>query len=91
MPEDGVELTPKSNILTTEEIIKIAKLFVKEGVEKIRLTGGEPTVHPNLLHIIGNAYFYIYIYMYLQVLKTPVHHNLSISHHMHSTFLQFIF
>jgi cyclic pyranopterin phosphate synthase len=45
MPENGVELTPNEQLLTTEEIIRIARLFVEAGVDKIRLTGGEPTVH----------------------------------------------
>ncbi|CAG0899286.1 unnamed protein product, partial [Darwinula stevensoni] len=52
MPEEGVNLTPKQRLLTTDEIIKLAELFVNEGVTKIRLTGGEPTVRPDLLEII---------------------------------------
>ncbi|XP_062475046.1 molybdenum cofactor biosynthesis protein 1 isoform X2 [Pezoporus occidentalis] len=53
MPEEGVQLTPKSDLLTTQEIITLAKLFVKEGVEKIRLTGGEPLIHPDVVDIVG--------------------------------------
>ncbi|XP_065536108.1 molybdenum cofactor biosynthesis protein 1 isoform X2 [Lathamus discolor] len=53
MPEEGVQLTPKSDLLTTEEIITLAKLFVKEGVEKIRLTGGEPLIRPDVVDIVG--------------------------------------
>lgn len=60
MPEEGVELTPKKNILTDDEIIRLATLFVKEGVTKIRLTGGEPLVHPRIIDIIGRIYLYIY-------------------------------
>ncbi|XP_019875734.2 molybdenum cofactor biosynthesis protein 1 isoform X1 [Aethina tumida] len=52
MPEEGVKLSEKSKILTTDEIIKIADLFVSEGVTKIRLTGGEPTVRKDLVDII---------------------------------------
>ncbi len=52
MPEEGVELTPDSQILTTPEIIKIAKLFVSEGVTKIRLTGGEPTLRKDLEDLV---------------------------------------
>ncbi|VEN42651.1 unnamed protein product [Callosobruchus maculatus] len=52
MPKEGVKLTEKPHLLTTEEIIKIARLFVKEGVSKIRLTGGEPTVRKDLPDII---------------------------------------
>lgn len=53
MPEDGVELTPKQKLLSTEEIIKLAKLFVQEGVTKVRLTGGEPLVRADLVDIIS--------------------------------------
>ncbi|XP_044259609.1 molybdenum cofactor biosynthesis protein 1 isoform X1 [Tribolium madens] len=52
MPEEGVKLTPNEKILTSDEIIKISRLFVNEGVTKIRLTGGEPTVRRDLLKII---------------------------------------
>jgi len=52
MPEEGVELSPKSSILTTEEIIQIARIFINEGVKKIRLTGGEPLVRRDIVDII---------------------------------------
>lgn len=41
MPEDGIVLTEKSNLMTHEEVIEIAKQFVDLGVKKIRLTGGD--------------------------------------------------
>lgn len=53
MPKDGIDLTQQSQLLTTEEIIKISKLFVKNGVTKIRLTGGEPLIRKDLCDIIG--------------------------------------
>ncbi|XP_032841175.2 molybdenum cofactor biosynthesis protein 1 isoform X2 [Tyto alba] len=56
MPEEGVPLTPKSELLTTKEIITLARLFVKEGVEKIRLTGGEPLIRPDVVDIVGQLY-----------------------------------
>lgn len=61
MPKDGVTLTQKDKLLTTEEIIHLAKLFVNQGVKKIRLTGGEPTIRKDLIYIIGKLTFYIYI------------------------------
>ncbi|XP_008059484.1 molybdenum cofactor biosynthesis protein 1-like [Carlito syrichta] len=53
MPEEGVPLTPKADLLTTEEILTLARLFVKEGIDKIRLTGGEPLIRPDVVDIVG--------------------------------------
>ncbi|XP_078048926.1 molybdenum cofactor synthesis 1 isoform X2 [Augochlora pura] len=53
MPAEGVTLTQKNGILRTEEIIKITSLFVEEGVHKVRLTGGEPTVRKDIVDIIA--------------------------------------
>lgn len=48
MPADGVELTPRPQLLTKTEILRLANLFVSSGVNKIRLTGGEPTVRRDI-------------------------------------------
>jgi molybdenum cofactor biosynthesis enzyme MoaA len=56
MPEEGVPLTPKESLLTADELQRVASLFVREGINKIRLTGGEPTVRKDLPDIIGEAY-----------------------------------
>lgn len=56
MPEEGVPLTPKADLLTTEEILTLARLFVKEGVDKIRLTGGEPLIRPDVVDIVGEFF-----------------------------------
>lgn len=58
MPAEGVKLTKKEGILRTDEIIQIADLFVKEGVRKIRLTGGEPTIRKDIIDIVGKVYFF---------------------------------
>ena len=39
--------------LTFEEIVRLMKLFVAAGVTKIRLTGGEPLLRPNLVELVG--------------------------------------
>jgi len=56
MPEEGVALTPKDHILKRDEISKIGKLFVKAGVDKIWLTGGEPTVRKDYMDIISDLH-----------------------------------
>lgn len=48
MPEEGVLLSPKSSLMTCEEIYTIAKTFVENGVTKIRLTGGEPLMRKDI-------------------------------------------
>ena len=48
MPEEGVKLSPKSHLMTYEEIYDIAKTFVDHGVTKIRLTGGEPLIRKDI-------------------------------------------
>lgn len=48
MPMDEYEWIDKKEILTFEEITRLAKLFIQLGVEKIRLTGGEPLVRHDL-------------------------------------------
>ncbi|XP_058519524.1 molybdenum cofactor biosynthesis protein 1 isoform X1 [Ochotona princeps] len=56
MPEEGISLTPKADLLTTEEILTLARLFVKEGVDKIRLTGGEPLIRPDVVDIVAQLH-----------------------------------
>jgi cyclic pyranopterin phosphate synthase len=53
MPLDEYEWIDKREILTFEEITRLAALFVQLGVEKIRLTGGEPLVRQNLDRLVG--------------------------------------
>lgn len=43
---------PKADLLTLEELDRLCTLFVQLGVRKLRLTGGEPLVRRNVLHLI---------------------------------------
>ncbi|MFE3870180.1 GTP 3',8-cyclase MoaA [Flavobacterium sp. ZS1P70] len=52
MPAEGIALTPKAHLMTADEIITIAQTFVNLGVNKIRLTGGEPLVRKDAAAII---------------------------------------
>jgi len=52
MPEEDYEFTPASRLMQLDEIEAIAKIFVGEGVNKIRLTGGEPLVRKDADKII---------------------------------------
>lgn len=52
MPEEEYEFTPASKLMQADEIESIAKVFVANGVNKIRLTGGEPLVRKDAADII---------------------------------------
>lgn len=60
MPDEGVKLTEKSKLLNNEEILLISRLFVEQGVRKIRLTGGEPTIRKDIVDIIGKTHLSIF-------------------------------
>ena len=49
----GVDLSPSTDMLTTEEILRLAAVFVDLGVTKIRLTGGEPLVRPDIVEVVA--------------------------------------
>ncbi|KAJ8749352.1 hypothetical protein K2173_018840 [Erythroxylum novogranatense] len=51
MPAEGVELTSSPQLLSQNEIIRLANIFVTSGVDKIRLTGGEPTIRKDIEEI----------------------------------------
>lgn len=48
MAED-MSFLPRQQVLTLEELERIARIFVAQGVRKIRLTGGEPLVRPGVV------------------------------------------
>ena len=52
MPADGIVLSPKESLMTADEIYSIAQSFVTNGVDKIRLTGGEPLLRKDFPDII---------------------------------------
>jgi cyclic pyranopterin phosphate synthase len=53
MPPEGLQWLPKSEILSYEEIAAIVGEFAEEGISRIRISGGEPTIRPNLERLIG--------------------------------------
>lgn len=48
MPEEGVEQVAHEEILTYQEIVRIAGLCARMGISKVKLTGGEPLVRKGL-------------------------------------------
>ena len=49
----GYRFLERSDLLTYEEITRLARIFVAHGVEKIRLTGGEPLVRRGLDELVA--------------------------------------
>jgi GTP 3',8-cyclase len=53
MPDNNNEWFEQRNILSYEEIIRLTAIFVSLGIEKLRITGGEPTVRYKIETLIG--------------------------------------
>jgi len=53
MPADGIALSPKASLMTADEIFGIAQTFAQNGVDKIRLTGGEPLLRKDFPEIVS--------------------------------------
>ncbi|MCD0471617.1 GTP 3',8-cyclase MoaA [Flavobacterium sp. JAS] len=53
MPADGIALSPKASLMTADEIFALAQTFVENGVDKIRLTGGEPLLRKDFPEIVS--------------------------------------
>ena len=53
MPLDEYDWIDKAELLRFEEIVRLAGLFLRLGVEKLRITGGEPLVRKDLEQLIG--------------------------------------
>jgi cyclic pyranopterin phosphate synthase len=52
MPEEGVEMIEHGDLLTYEEINKVIKVFARNGISKVRLTGGEPLVRRGVVDLV---------------------------------------
>jgi GTP 3',8-cyclase len=53
MPEEGVDLVPKPDVLSYEEVARIARALSTVGVRRVRLTGGEPTVRKDVVELVA--------------------------------------
>ena len=53
MPESNVQFLPRTELLTFEELTRFVSVVASCGVNKLRLTGGEPLVRSNLSELVG--------------------------------------
>ncbi|MGH2406125.1 MAG: radical SAM protein, partial [bacterium] len=52
MPEDGIDFRPPAELLQDDEFVLLVEIAAELGIEKIRLTGGEPTVRPGIVGLV---------------------------------------
>lgn len=52
MPAEGINFAKRDELLSTEELKMVAELMVKMGIDKIRLTGGEPFVRKDIMELM---------------------------------------
>ncbi len=52
MPAVGMKFQPKAEMLTDEELLRVVRLCGEIGFNKLRLTGGEPTIRPNVVELV---------------------------------------
>jgi cyclic pyranopterin phosphate synthase len=53
MPEEGMQWLSRATILSFDEIERLARIGVELGIEEVRLTGGEPTLRPDLPELVA--------------------------------------
>jgi cyclic pyranopterin phosphate synthase len=52
MPKEGLQWQPRADQLSVDEIVRIVESAAQGGVKRVRLTGGEPLVHPHIVEIV---------------------------------------
>ena len=57
---ENMTFLPKRDLLSLEELERLCTAFINKGVRKLRLTGGEPLVRRNVMHLIANLGKQIY-------------------------------
>lgn len=91
MPPEGVPMLTHEDILRYDEIIEVVKYAVSQGINKIRLTGGEPLVRKGIVELVtliaqipgvrdlGMTTNAIYLQRYAALLKKAGLHRVNIS------------
>lgn len=52
MPHEGIEFLPKTHLLSFEEMLRLIEMLAEMGINKVRITGGEPFVRKNLMEFL---------------------------------------
>ncbi|MGC5324204.1 GTP 3',8-cyclase MoaA [Brevibacillus sp. SYSU BS000544] len=54
MPPKGTSFLPDQSLLTNEEIVKVVRVMAKMGISRVRLTGGEPLLRPDVESLVAS-------------------------------------
>ncbi len=52
MPADFAEWIPSAELLTTDELMTVLRIAIEEGIDEVRLTGGEPLLRPDAVDVV---------------------------------------
>ena len=52
MPEEGINFVPRQVLMSYEEMLRMMRALAKVGIEKVRITGGEPFVRKDLMLLL---------------------------------------
>ncbi len=52
MPEEGMSWMPRDDLLSYEELGRVVRVFAAMGIERVRLTGGEPLIRRDITHLV---------------------------------------
>jgi len=52
MPEEGINYVPRKELMSYEEMLRVVSVFSKEGISKIRITGGEPFLRKDMMSFL---------------------------------------
>lgn len=55
MPEEGINYMPKAELMTYEEMLRIVRMMVGMGIQKLRITGGEPFIRKDMMDFLGET------------------------------------
>ena len=78
MPKQGLHWQPRTDQLSVDEIVRVVETASQGGVKRVRLTGGEPLVHPKIVEIVRG----------LNADELPALANLTIEHDWHVRFIE---
>lgn len=55
MPETGIDFTPRTDLLSYEELLRLTRVLSEMGINKLRITGGEPFVRKDMMKFIASV------------------------------------